>query len=149
MINIQINQPGTHTSNLFQISSPDEIRDTLHRIHTALLVMFAAEKQQQAYQRLYQIADNEIVGDFNGDTLYMALGLRGMEYDDLEAELGIDIMTCRNLEASLVKPSHAHLSAIATLLRFPMTFFTQDGTVDRDHKHTFICYAPDGQERRE
>jgi hypothetical protein len=105
--------------------------------------MFESDIQQKAYQNKWQVADENIVTDFNGDRLNMAMAIRMYDAEDMAKALGGDEAFYIALDKGFIKPSKKHLAVIAELLKFPITFFTREGKMDRQHRHTFICYSDD------
>ena len=140
---IAICLPDNHIIRLVNVLSPNDIDDALEAVKADLQQMFDSRHQQAQYQRDYGIIDSELVTDFNGDTLYMAMAIRMMDAADMVRELGMSEDIYIGMDEGRILPCHQHLEKIATLLRFPLNFFTREHTVDREHKHTFICYAHD------
>lgn len=142
-LKIDINFLNKRMTRLLAVDSPKDIDAALKVVTSDLHRMFDSRYQQEQYQRDYGIIDSELVMDFNGDMLYMAMGIRMLDAADMVRELGMSEDIYIGMDEGRILPCHQHLEKIAKLLQFPITFFTRDGDVDREHKHTFICYAHD------
>lgn len=135
--------PDNRVIRLVNVTNPTDIDTALEAVKADLQRMFDSRYQQEQYQRDYGIIESELVTDFNGDMLYMAMGIRMMDAADMVQELGMPEDIYIGMDEGRILPCHQHLAKIAKLLQFPFNFFTQEHKVDREHKHTFICYAHD------
>lgn len=125
---------------LIQLKRPNDIPDIMGQIEAALYQMFEGHVEQVLYQREYKIQDEDIVADFNGDALLIAMGIRMQDEDEMFAACGLSPDLYTYMQEGRLKPSTKHLEGIAKWLDFPMDFFTSD---IKYHEPKFVCYRRD------
>lgn len=138
MANVTVVASNEKMMHLSPIYRHDEIDSTLETLKAQLHSLLDKDVAQVDFNKRYKLTNDDIVWDFNGDRLYMAMCLRDFYNDDLTDDPTLDD-DIQAIEDGLIKPSKKLVKYFSEILRFPETFFTREGEVDREGKNMFMC----------
>ena len=131
------NQKYVHLNSIYRA---DEIDSTVETIREQLHSLLDKDVAQETYNKRYKLTPDDLVQEFNGDMLYIAIGIRdyGDDYEAVAKDTGIDPLSIRAIEAGLLTPAKVHVERMSKCFNFPYDFFTREGKVDRNHEFTWM-----------
>jgi hypothetical protein len=141
MAKITVVTSNSKMIGLHPIYRHDEIDSAVEEIKAQLHDLLDKDTAQTDFMKRHKLISNDIVWDFNGDMLYLAMCLRDVYNDDLSDNLQWqeDIQAIGD---GLIKPSKHILSEFSRMLKFPEDFFLREGTVSRNGEGIFACKMP-------
>lgn len=124
------------------IFNESDIDSTLDTLRQQLPDLLDKQIAQTVYNQKYGLSADDLVQDFNGDMLYLAMCIRDVYNEDICDKIGIEDDDIEQLDLGIVKPSRQQLERLVVELGFRTGHFTREGKIDREGKSIFACKMP-------
>ena len=125
-ISIALTVEGEREIQIVPILNEDDIDKALNNSKLIIKAMLEKHSHQKAYQKRFGIEDTEILQNFNGDALYIAMGIRSLDEEDVANIYNLSEQEIIQMSKGLIKPSKAHCELFVDLFQFPASHFTSD-----------------------